>query len=335
MIPKELQNMNKKKLVLFVFLTALTAILGLLLGKINFFGFLSQTIELNLIYLVFSFLVWYLISFVLFLLNLESGERKKQVFLITSLLFGLVYFLVNSHFLSAILLTLFYFFFLMFVLRVIKERERLFVKFYAHGILFPVIRTGFIFLAVILSTIVYFQAYNRARQASLVSPAVIEKLTRPFINIFNKRFSSELQRKFGTEFEQTIGTQQKQDIARFVVEESIESMTEGTSRQYFGINLNNLPLQKIEVYDNGDINLNPLIASIAPKISNYINSQAQTYYLISPLIIAILVVAAVSPLTAILGIVLYFPTLLAISILLKTGFLHKETKTVEKELLRL
>ncbi len=326
---------RQKKITLVIGLLSLTLVLSYTLGKLDFFGFLSGRHALNFILLVSSFLLWHLISIVVFLLDLDRSQHRERVYLAVGSIFGVLFFTINQDILISLLSTFFFFFFLLYTNRALQDREKLFVKFAPKEILFPVIRSGFIFLLIMLAIMGYWQTLERAKKTNLLSPDILKLLSRPGVVIVNRQLGAQLQTQLGDRFQEAIGTSEKKAIVEFVLSESLETMSEGQTRQLFGLRADNIPVDRTVVYDNGEVDVMPVVEAVLPRVSDNLNQLAKEHLILAPVVIAVLILLIVSPLLTLTEFVLFLPTAFVIWLLLRTKFLEMTTTTVEKEVLKL
>ncbi len=314
-------------------LVFLALALAVLLGLVDFFGFLSGEHTLNFAYLALSFIAWHLLGLTLFLQNLDQN-RQEGVYLLSAAFFGIVFFIFNQNYLSALLSASSFFLFQIYTERALAKRAKLFVNYSTREIVFPIIRKSFLFLILILVIIGFFQGQRQAKRAELITPYMVRTLSKPAVLILNKQIGSQLQKQLGPKFEQAIGTDSRREIVSFVLVEIVESFQEGTTRQLFGINSENIPVDKTIIYDTGEIDLTPVVNEMSDSISRQMNRRLGLYLPIIPLFFAALVFFFVSPLVAASEIVLLPVIRAAIALLIKTKTIIVAKQTVEKEVLK-
>jgi len=327
--------MREKKIALIATLFLFTFFLGYTLAALDFFGFLTNMHALNFAYLFASFIAWHFISMVVFFLDLENSQHQQRVYIITSSIFGVVFLIFSQDIISTLLVTIFFFFFLITFERRIKKRAQLFIKFSAKEILLPIIKSGFLFLLIILVGLGYLQSLNRAKNSQVISASMVRLLIKPMAYGINKQLSVQIQRQLAPQLEQTIGIQDRQQIVEYALKESIEAMTEGTVRQQLGINPENIPLEKVIVYENGEIDVTPVLEAMIPDITRALNKMLEQYQVIIPFVFAVFVLLLASPLLSIVELLLLPFTILIIKILLSANFVHLEKESVEREVLKL
>jgi len=326
--------MSNKVLFFGSILTILAFILGVFLGMLDFFGFLNGEHTLNLIYLALTFVTWHLLGLTIFLLDL-ADSHNETVYIVSAAVFGMVFFIFSHNPLSAILATLCFFLFQIYTQHKLSARFRLFVNYSTREIVFPVIRRSFLFLMVILLLIGFIQGRGATQKTGLVTPYLVRTVAKPALMIINKQFSSQLQASFGNRFASQIGTNDRRTIVTLVLNEALESFEEGTTRQYFGVTKENIPLDQTIIYDSGEIDLTPVVDSMAPQIAEAINQRLFMYLPFLPFIFGLLVLAFVSPLITLSELLLLPVIRLIIGALLQLGVITIAHETVERETLKL
>jgi len=325
---------TNQKILFNVILASLTLTLAILLGLLDFFGFLRGAHTLNFLYLVLSFVTWHLLGLTIFLLNLDK-PKLETVYLVAAVLFGTVFFIFNQNYLSALLATCSFFLFQIYTEKALSKRAKLFVNYSTREVVFPIIRQSFLFLLLILVTVGFFQGQQQAKRAQLITPYMVRTLSKPIVIILNKQLGTQLQQQLGPQFEQALGTDERRTIVTFVLSEIMESFSEGTTRQLFGLNSQNLPLEKTIIYDSGEIDLTPVVNDVSDQIATQMNQRLNLYLPIIPLFFALLVFLFVSPLVAVSE-VLLLPIIRAIiALLINHKIIIVSKQSVDREVLQL
>lgn len=326
--------MTNQKIFFNLFLAFLALALAILLGLLDFFGFLSGNHALNFLYLILCFVTWHLLGLTIFLINLDR-PKLETVYLVAAVLFGTIFFIFNQNYLSALLATCSYFFFQIYTERALSKRASLFINYSTREIVFPVIRRSFLFLLLILVIIGFFQGQNQAQKSGLITSGMVRALSKPLVLVINKQIGSQLQQQLGTRFKQVLGTDERRTIVTFVLSEIVEGFSEGTTRQLFGLNLENIPLDKTIIYDSGEIDLTPVVNEVSDQIASQMNHRLSLYLPIIPLFFAALVFLFVSPLIT-LSEILLLPIIRAIiSFLIALKIIEISKKPVEQEVLKI
>lgn len=327
--------MREKKIVLSIFLLLLSFCFGYTLGKLDFFGFISGQHTLNLFYLLSAFIAWHFIALITFILNFADKRNLQAVFLFSALAFAMMFFAITRDIFSTLLNAVVFFIFLFYTYLTTYLRAKMFVKFSPQDILFPILRQGFLFLLIIFATLGYFQAQKAARENSIVTTESLRTISKPLVYALNKHLGAQLQKQLGDKFETTIGTQDRKQIVHFVLAEILESFQEGQTRQIFGLSADKIPIHKTIVYDNGEIDLTPVVEDMLPNLSDKFNQKLAQFTPFIPFIIAIVVILLIQPLLGLFELLLVIPTQLLFKILFATKFIRIEKQTIEKEIVRL
>ncbi len=327
--------MREKKIVLSVLLLFLSSCFGYTLGKLDFFGFISGRHALNLFYLLSAFATWHLIALITFILDFAEKKNLQLVFLSAASTFALTFFMVSRGIFSTLLNSIVFFIFLFYTYSTTYLRAALFVKFSPLDILFPVLRQGFLFLLIIFAVLGYVQAQQATKENTLLTKESLRTLSRPAVFILNKQLGAQLQAQLGDRFEDVIGTQDRQQIVRFVLSEILESFTEGQTRQIFGLSAEKIPIHKTIVYDNGEIDLSPVVEEVLPELVTLLNKKLVQFAAFIPFIIAAVVILLIQPLLGLFELLLIIPTLMLFNILFASKFIRREKQLVEKEIVKL
>jgi len=325
--------MTNQKTFFNITLVFLALALAILLGLLDFFGFLSGEHTLNFAYLALSFIAWHFLGLTLFLQNLDQN-RQEGIYLVSASFFGIVFFIFNQNYLSAIFLAASFFLFQIYTERTLVKRAKLFVNYSTREIVFPIIRRSFLFLMLIFVIVGFFQGQKQSQNQKLITPYMVRTLSKPAVLVLNKQIGAQLQQQLGPQFEQAIGTHARREIVSFVLEEILESFNEGTTRQLFGLNSQNIPVDKTIIYDSGEIDITPVVNEMSGTIARQINQHLSLYLPIIPFFFAGLVFLFVSPLMAVSEIVLLPIVRAIIAFLIKLKIIIVAKETVEKEVLK-
>lgn len=150
--------------------------------------------------------------------------------------------------------------------------------------------------------------------------------------LLNKHFAAQLQARLGRRFERAIGSQNREEIVRFVLAEIVELMSEGTARQALGFNPKTIPIEKTIVYENGEIDLTPVINNMLPGIADNLNRRFKAYLVLIPFIVTGLLIITLVPLTVWpFELLAGFLTPLIFFIIIKSGLIKIKKETIEAE----
>lgn len=330
-VGRPVKLMSKHKITFNILIALLSLLLAILLGLVDFFGFLSGDHTLNFIYLTLSLVIWHLLGLTLFLQNLDK-QRQESVYLVAAVLFGAVFFIFNHSYLSALLSASAFFLFQIYTERALSKRAKLFVKYSTREIVFPIIRRGFLFLMLILVVVGFFQGQRRAQDKGIISPYMVRVISKPLIPILNKQFSNQIQQQIGPSVLSRLKPPNRQILIRKILGEGLQNLLQNNPHFSF-LNLTGIPLDKTLVYDSGEVDLTPVINDSSVFLAQQINRHLSLYLPILPLFFGLLIVLFVSPLIAASEILLLPIIRIFISILLKTKVITVAKTTVETETL--
>ena len=320
---------NRKCFFAFIFVL-LSLLLGFFLGLVDFFGFLSGQHSLNLVYLGLALFAWHILGLIIFLLVIEK-TKLHLIYFTTSLLFGLVFFGFSKNYLASLLIVSSYFLFQIYTQKTLSKRAKLFVNYSTREVVFPVIRRSFIFLILILVIIGFFQSSNKARKSELVTPYMVNTLSRPFILLLNKQLSVQMQEQLA--LQNNLSIDQKQAVVSYALSQKVQTLNPKTTQQLVGLDPQEIPIQKTIISESAQVDLSPVISEMSFFIANNINQQLNLYLPIVPLFFAVLVFIFVSPLVAISEILLLPLIKTIIAILISTKIISVQKQSVEQEVL--
>lgn len=322
--------MSIKKIFLLVTLFIFSAILGFSLGNLNLFAFLDGNYSPLLILLI-SITLSYLTAVVVFVLEFSNRTRINLAYTASSILFSLFFLIANRFLITSLLVFFCYLGFLFYVEYFGERRSHLFVKFKSREIFTPVVKQAFAFLMLIFAILGFFNTRNLMPEGK-VSPQLVNLVSKPIVTIVNEQLGKQLQTQLGSQFQQSIGTNEREEIVIFVLEETIEAMAEGQTRQVFGFTPENIPIDKTIVYPNGEIDLTPVINEMAPDIAEKINQTYGNLVIFVPVIIAVLVILLLQPLLFPFHLLSGFILTPVLFYLMKiSGFIIITKETVEAE----
>jgi hypothetical protein len=207
--------MSNKVLLFGSVLTILAFLLGVFLGMLDFWGFMSGEHTLNLAYLALALITWHLLGLTIFLLDL-AGSHNQSVYLVSATVFGMVFYVFNHNPLSAALITLCFFVFQLYTQQQLFARFKLFVNFSTREVVFPVIRRSFLFLMVMLLLVGFFQGQGISQKGNLVTPALVRTVTGPAQLLLKRQFPPEIRDSLGARFVSELGANQAPQIAHAI-----------------------------------------------------------------------------------------------------------------------
>ncbi len=321
-----------KKLYFFWILFFLSTLLfAVFLGKLDFFGFLDGRHEVNFKMLFGAILSSYILTLSAVFLDIINQKNKFTPIIISCILFVLTFFLSNGKMSAAILAGILFVGFIWIITSEAKKRLELFIKINPQELFFPIFRRGFLFIVGMFAVINFFQSQARIDSNSLISPGFVKTISKPLIVVFNKQLESQMQEQLGSQFGSTENTAAKKQIVEFVLKQTIQSMLKQDGHGV-GINIDDIPAEKTIIYDNGAIDISPVIADMADEIAYSLNQTLLPYAFIAPFIVALATIIIFQPLMWPIEIVESYLSRVLFFILLKTGLIkiRKETREVER-----
>ena len=177
----------------------------------------------------------------------------------------------------------------------------------------------------------FFHSQIRLESDTLISPDLVRTVSKPFIVVFNKQLESQLKSQLGDQAKSTENSAAKRQIVEFVLKQTIQS-TLGKQSENLGINANAVPVEKAVIYDNGAIDVAPVINLMADDISVSLNERLQPYFFIAPFVVALATIVIFQPLLWPIEVIESYLSRLIFFILLKIRFVNikKETREVER-----
>lgn len=280
------------------------------------------------------FFLWFLNSFLVFLLVIKKKE-SILVYVLISLffsVFGLNFLLrrdwVLSFFLFGFYLGNFFYLF-------IKTGNRLviFRKFKVNEIFIPSIKGSFIILTSLVIVLSFFQARSFVKQGKPVfSPPSFLRLVRPVVPLINKQLSLQIEDAFNKNVGGKIGIEKRDEAIRFILSEVLETMSEGKVRQLLGFRPDVLPVDKIKVYNTGEIDIEPALVAASPKIVKKINNNLVKHRGRLAFLIPVLMAVVLLPFLWFFNLVSYIVLPLLFYIFIRLSFLTKKVEMREVEL---
>ena len=315
-------SMHNKKLLLFALLSLLTILFSFTLSQLDLFGFLDGRNTISFTYLILTLVFSYAIMLVVFILDFSDKKNLIKAYVGQALLFGLIYAISSFDITLSFLNSAIYYALLNFINTQGTKRSKLFIKFIPSEIFFPVLRKAFLFIVIFFAITNFFRTHSLISSDSLLTPSITRYVTRPIILILNKQIGAQLEQQLGDRFQTAIGTKERHRIVSFVLKELVESMGEGQVRQTFGFTPQNIPVDKVIVYDNGDIDITPVIDAMLPDMTVALNKKIANYVLIAPFAIAFITIFIFSALLIPVQLFESLVSLLIFKILISSGFLE-------------
>lgn len=324
--------MSTKKVSLFFLLSFFSILNGGFLAYLDFFGFFNGQHAINLIILIGLLISIYLSTITIFILDFSDKHDLAKIFTTVSLFFGLTFFVINKDSFMAISTVLIYFVFLYYIYITSARRENLFIKFSPRELFSPVIRKSFFYIVLLLVLVSFFQTRLKLEHNNLVSPQLVVLFTKPSVAILNRQVGGKLNQEITAQLGANLDAQKKEAVIREVLKQSALAMPKDQSQMYFGLEPNQIPVERTVVYENGNIDFAPVVVAMSPAIANNINSRLASYSFILPFVVPLILFLFLQPFMWPLQFIEMLLTSIIFKLLLATGFItiKKEMKEVEK-----
>lgn len=294
--------MLSTKNILAGFLVLLSIALGFTLGGINLYALISGAIKINIILFFVSIFLVYLDSLCLFLFGLAHENRMGKLYVVSTTVFALTFFVVSHSIIGAVLSSLVFWWMQQYMYTSSTSRAALFVKFIPSEIFMPALRTSFVYLMIFFSLISFVQTRDRIASNTLVNDTLIMFASKPLLPIINNQINSQIIRKLGPQYD-GLGYQQKKEAAGAVLREVGKNMVNQTTEKLYGIDPDTIPYENVYVYDNGDVDIEPIIAAMHPQIQAQLLVLLEQYSYIVPVLVAFLVILFIQPVFILFGFV--------------------------------
>ncbi len=275
-----------KKWIIFSFLILSPPILLYLFSKLSLEMFISfSSVFLKLVILTYA--VW--LSTVFFTILLSIKRKQRLLFysllfaaftsLASSLFFGLPYSTSLSFALAFSLNTLY-------VYLNTNKRLKIFAQFKPKEIFAPIFKNSFLIFTLLLTLINFFTAVDYINnKREILTTSSFLKLTRPFLPVINRQVSNQVEDFIAQKLGKEADVKTRQQLAQLLIKELLEAMSEGTIRQKLGFRPDVIPADKIKVFPDGSIDIEPALVEAAPKIVKQLNEFLGEYKAWLPLII--------------------------------------------------
>jgi len=320
--------MRVKKYFLATILIFFSFLFAFFIFQLDFFGFLTGKHSINLHYLFYCLVLWYLVSFIVFLLDFSDQKNLVLVFLggTTAFFFGSV--LQKTFQLFPTLLNAFFFYLFLFYLQFFtKQRARLFVKFSPQEIFLPIVRSSFIFFLIILGINSYFQGQNFKYPTSLISPASLYPFVKPIAITLNQQLGSQIQNELKKLANQN---RNQQELSKIMLDQSLTQMFANLP---LNLNTKNLDFSKIVFLQNNNFDVTPLLVSILPSVAKEINKIIAPYLPFLPFVIYLLILLMLSPILWLFNLIFVGLFMVAVRFLIITNFLQLTVEKVDQEVI--
>lgn len=322
--------MLSTKNILAGILVLLSIALGFTLGGINLYALISGAVKINIILFFVSIFLVYLDSLCLFLFGLAHENRMGKLYAVSTVVFALTFFAVSHSIIGTVLSSLVFWWMQQYMYTSSTSRAALFVKFIPSEIFMPALRTSFIYLMIFFSLISFVQTRDRIASNTLVNDTLITFVSKPLIPLVNKQINTQVIRKLGPQYN-GLGYQQKKEAAAGVLREVGKNMVDEKTGRLYGIDPSTIPYENVYVYDNGDVDIEPIIAAMHPQIQVQLLVLLEQYSYIVPVLVALLIVLLIQPVFILFGFVETVFTAWLFWILIKGNVLKRTLVDVKVE----
>lgn len=321
-VPLHIFSMITPKNILAGILIFLSILLGFTLGGINLYELISGAVKVNVILFLISISLVYCLSVCLFMLGLTDDKGMYKVYTAAAVVFGLTFFAISHNILGAFLSAGVFWWMQQYIYTSSKSRAALFVKFIPSEVFMPALRSTFVYLMIFFSLISFVQTRDKISQNTLVNDTLITFISKPFIPIVNKQLNSQVIQKLGSQYDNA-PYDKKQEIATAVLREVVKNMADQETGLVYGIELSTIPFEDVYVYENGEIDIEPVFIGTYPQIKSQLFILLSQFGYAVPIIVAILVVLLIQPVFLVFGYIETGITLLLFWMLIKSNVLKK------------
>jgi|SRR3989344_1994544 len=312
--------MFTKKNILLSLLYIFSITLGFTLGKVNLFELISGAVKLNLLLFILAVVLVFFTSICLFLLEMTKEDKIYTIYSLSSLAFGLSFFIASLNVISSLLTPLVYFWFLQFTYSQSSARALMLTKFLPGEIFMPVLRQSFTYLLIFFTLISFIQTRDRISENTLINDTLIDFVARPVVPMVNKEISKQLIDKLGVQYT-GLPLLQKKQVVTTTMNEIVKSFTDEKTGVVFGIPQAQYPVDVIEVTDDGAIDIGPMITEMHPQIKQQLEMLLSTYGYLVPAIVALLVFLFIQPVFFVFKYIESAITMLLFWFLIRVGFM--------------
>ncbi|MCR4329480.1 MAG: hypothetical protein NUV65_02965 [Candidatus Roizmanbacteria bacterium] len=327
--------MNYKKYTLASLHIALSLLLGYILGAIKLYEALVQPTYTYVLLSFVALAVWYCILFINFLFSFANQKKIILIYAFSSVSFGILYFVNNANILLSIVTIGLYFTFLIVTQHLAMRREKLYVRFSVHSIFFPIVKQGMFFLLILFAIMGYTQA-KTIHQSSASGTEALLKMFAPSVSYaLNRQINTQIASQQTEKIQKLAGFSSKQMVTKSMLAQTVEFLDPTWTKKYIGVEPQDIPIDKAIVHADGTVDLEPVVLATLPKSAQYIDQKLARYLVYIPIILAVLVLLILQPFFYMASFLFSLTAPGFLFILFKTGFLVKETVTIEKEVVRL
>ncbi len=288
------------KNVLAGILVFLSICLGFTLGGINLYELISGAVRINIVLFLISIFLVYCQSVCLFMLGLTDDKDMYKVYSVAAVVFGLTFFAISHNILSAFLSAGVFWWMQQYIYSSSKNRAALFIKFIPSEIFMPALRSTFVYLMIFFALISFVQTRDRVSSNTLINDTLLTFVSKPIIPMINKQLNTQVIHKLGSQYD-SAPLSKKQEIAPVVLREVVKNMADQQTGRVYGIDPATIPYEDVTVFENGDIDIEPVIIGIYPQIKEQLLILVSQYGYAVPLVVAILVILLIQPVFLVFG----------------------------------
>lgn len=323
--------MRNKKLFISSLLIIFSSLFGIILGKIDFFGFLDGRHALHLTLLVLSIITAYIITILVFIIDFSDKKNLIIVYIASSIFFMIFYFTADTNFFGTVTAGFVFLFFLNFINTETQKRAQLFVKFIPQELFFPVLKKAVLFLIILFAIANFFQSQKIISENGIISPYIVKYVSRPIVVFFNNQISLQLRQQLGPKYNY-LSQKEKKRIVEFVIKDIITQLSLSPIGKRISINPEHIEEEKVILYNDGSIDITPVVDSVILDITHNLNREIKQHKLVAPLFISLITIIIFQALFIPIQYIESIIALFLFKIMLSSGFLHikKEEAIVER-----
>lgn len=322
--------MLSSKNILAGILVILSIALGFTLGGINLYALISGAVRVNIILFFVSIFLVYLDSLCLFLFGLAHENRMGKLYAVSTGVFAVTFFAVSHSLVGTGLSALVFWWMQQYMYSSSTSRAALFVKFIPSEIFMPALRTSFVYLMIFFSLISFVQTRDRISENTLVNETLIMFISKPIIPLVNKQINSQIIRKLGPQYD-GLSYSKKKEAAGAVLREVGKNMVNTQTGKLYGIDPDSIPYENVFVYENGDVDIAPIVAAMHPQIQEQLLVLLEKYDYIVPVVVALLITLLIQPIFVLFGFVESVLTVWIFWLLIKGNVLKRTMVDVKVE----
>lgn len=272
-----------------------------------------------------TYTIW--LSTVFFTILLSIKKRKTLLFysIILSFLTSiLASFIFKLPFSTSISFVLVFSLNTLYVYLATNRRLEIFAKFKPQEIFSPIFKNSFLFFTLLITTINFFTSVEYLKNnKNILTPNAFLKISRPFVPIINQQFSRQIEEILTKKLGKEANIKTREQAIRLILNETLETMSEGTIRQKLGFRPDVIPVEKVKVFPDGSIDIEPALVEAAPKIAKQINKILQNYKNWLPFLIFVITFFTLLPIMWLFDILSIFILPLLFLITFKLNLLQK------------